>query len=204
MIIIVDIGMGNIGSILNMIKCLNFSAKVSRSIDDIQSAEKIILPGVGSFDNAIKSLKEHDLISVLNEQVIRKKKPILGICLGIQIFSRKSEEGKEQGLGWLDAETVRFSFDREESLKVPHMGWNTALAKNNQVLFQGMGSEPKFYFVHSYHLHCNDPADISSITHYGYEFPSSIKHDNIYGVQFHPEKSHKFGIKVFKNFLELA
>jgi len=182
MIIIVDIGMGNLGSILNMIKYLNFSAKVSRSIDDIQSAEKIILPGVGSFDNAIKSLKEHDLISVLNEQVIRKKKPILGICLGIQIFSRKSEEGKEQGLGWLDAETVRFSFDREESLKVPHMGWNTALAKNNQVLFQGMGSEPKFYFVHSYHLHCNDPADISSITHYGYEFPSSIKHDNIYTV----------------------
>ncbi|PWR70100.1 imidazole glycerol phosphate synthase subunit HisH [Methanospirillum stamsii] len=204
MILIIDIGMGNIGSILNMIKYLNFTANISRNKEDILSAEKIILPGVGSFDNAMKRLHEYDLISALNEQVIHKRKPILGICLGIQLFARKSEEGKEKGLGWLDAETIRFKLDSEGSLKVPHMGWNTALPIDNPVLFKGMGLEPKFYFVHSYHLQCNDPTDILSVTHYGYDFPSSIKHDNIYGVQFHPEKSHKFGKKLFYNFLEMV
>lgn len=196
--------MGNIGSILNMIKYLNFTANVSRNRGDILSAEKIILPGVGSFDNAMKRLHEYDLISALNEQVIHKRKPILGICLGIQLFSRKSEEGKEKGLGWLDAETIRFRFDSKGSLKVPHMGWNTVVPIDNPILFKEMSSDPKFYFVHSYHLLCNDPTDIQSVTHYGYDFPSSIKHDNIYGVQFHPEKSHKYGKKLFHNFLEMA
>ena len=149
----------------------------------------------------MRRLKEHDLITTLTEQVLGRKVPILGICLGIQLFTRKSEEGTEAGLGWIDAETIRFRTQEDTPLRIPHMGWNTAIPSRDSFLFRNSGDEPRFYFVHSYHLVCHDPGDILSTTRYGYEFPSAITHENIYGVQFHPEKSHRFGIRMFQNFL---
>jgi glutamine amidotransferase len=205
MIVIVDYGMGNLGSILNMLRKIGAEAKLSSAPADIEQADKLILPGVGSFDSGAKNLHAFGLVPVLSTKVLDKKTPILGICLGMQLFTRKSEEGQLPGLGWIDAETVRFRIEnRPEKLKVPHMGWNTVQIKREAGLFDHMFPDPRFYFVHSYHLVCHNEDDILSTTFYGYEFASSFGNANILGVQFHPEKSHKFGMKLLKNFVELA
>ena len=204
MITIIDIGMGNLGSISNMLTRLKVKSVISHNPGDIESAEKLILPGVGSFDNAMNSLKNNNLIPALFKRVMTEKVPILGICLGIQLFSRKSEEGNLPGLGWIDAETVRFNFNENHYMKIPHMGWNSVTVKDSESLFQGMNGEIRFYFVHSYYLKCYDESDILSTTSYGFEFVSSIRRDNIYGTQFHPEKSNKFGMQLFQNFVEHA
>lgn len=201
MIIIIK-GTGNVGSILNMLKKIGTSATIASDISLIEKAEKLVLPGVGAFDNGMKNLKEQGLIDVLNKKVIREKTPILGICLGMQLLTKSSEEGILPGLGWINARTIRFKFD-DKNLKIPHMGWNTVHLSKKNSLFKEMLDEPRFYFVHSYHVVCNDEQDILAKTYYGYEFLSALQKDNIMGVQFHPEKSHKFGMKLLKNFVEL-
>lgn len=202
MITIVDIGVGNLGSILNMLKKIKVEAKISSGPEEIGRADKIILPGVGSFDNFMKKLGESGLIPVLNKKALEEKVPIIGICLGMQILGKRSEEGAMPGLGWLDAETVRFKFEGN-GLRIPHMGWNTVKIHGEPSIFKEMDEEPRFYFVHSYHLVCRDERDVLATTNYGYDFASSVRKGNIYGTQFHPEKSHKFGMRLLKNFSEL-
>ncbi len=200
-ILIIDYGMGNLGSIANMLKRIGADAIISGNPDEIEKADKLILPGVGAFDNGMKNLKERGLLDLLNKKVLSEKIPILGICLGIQLFTKKSEEGNLNGLAWLDAETVKFKFDESDiGLKIPHMGWNNVETMKDSSLFRGLENENKFYFVHSYHVACADRTDILSSTEYGVKFTSSILKENIAGVQFHPEKSHKFGMRLLENF----
>jgi glutamine amidotransferase len=201
--VIVDYGMGNLGSIQNMLKKVGSKALISSDKSVIESADKLILPGVGAFDHAIRNLKNLGLADVLDEKVLKEKTPILGICLGMQVITRKSEEGTMPGLGWLDAETLRFRFDGNTQLKIPHMGWNTIDVKQDAQLFRGMFPEPRFYFVHSFYVKCMDEKNVLATTRHGIDFASSVVKENIYGVQFHPEKSHKFGKKVLRNFVEM-
>ena len=198
-IIVIDYGMGNLGSILNMLKKIGARAALSKEPDDVLNAEKIILPGVGAFDNAIDKLHSLGYVEALSQKVLLEKTPILGICLGMQLFGTKSEEGNHRGLGWLNAETVRFQF-QENKLKIPHMGWNEVKIYKESPFFPCGEKETIFYFVHSYYMHCINSNDILTCTHYGFDFTSAVCHSNILGVQFHPEKSHRFGLAFFKAF----
>jgi glutamine amidotransferase len=199
-LIIIDYGMGNLGSLANMLKKIQIPVKISSDIADIESAEKLIFPGVGSFDHGMQNLEDLHLTEILNKKVIRDCTPILGICLGMQLFTKKSEEGNRAGLGWLDAETVKFTLNKDLSLKIPHMGWEVLDIKRSHFLFKDARNNAMYYFVHSFHLVCNQETDILSTSHYGYDFVSSISKNNIIGVQFHPEKSHKYGMKLLENF----
>lgn len=202
MIVIVDYGMGNIGSILNMLKKVGAAVTVSADPAIIAAANKLILPGVGAFDSAMHNLKKLDLIGILSEQVLVKKTPVLGICLGMQLFARGSEEGNEPGLGWLNAEIKKFNFsDSELKLKVPFMGWNVVKPLQSGTLFSDE-SEQRFYFVHSYHWVNNSQNLMLAKTNYGYDYAAAVQSNNIYGVQFHPEKSHRFGLQLLKSFVE--
>ena len=203
MIVIVDYGMGNLGSIQNMIKKAGGTAVISSKIEDIERADKLILPGVGAFDTGVKNMDQLGLRPVLNQKVLKEKTPTLGICLGMHLMTRRSEEGTLPGFGWIDGETVKFRFEGSENhLKIPHMGWNTLQINQNHRIFEGFNEEASFYFVHSYHVVCDQKEQVLARTHYGYDFVSAVHKDNIIGVQFHPEKSHKFGMRVFKNFIE--
>lgn len=201
MIVIIDYGLGNLGSIKNMIKKVGFDSIISSDKDQIRNATKLILPGVGSFDRGMIELKKRGLIDVLNEVVQEKQTPILGICLGMQLMTKSSEEGTEKGLGWINAEVKYFSFE-ENTYKVPHMGWNYIHEKKESSFFKPEGKN-RFYFVHSYYVDCNNEEDILSTSTYGFEFVSSFKRKNIMGIQCHPEKSHKFGIHFLKQFIEI-
>lgn len=204
MIVIVDYGMGNIGSIVNMLKKCGSQCIVSSTADDIDNADRLILPGVGAFDTAIQNLNKIGLLPVLEKKVFGQKTPILGICLGMQIFAQNSEEGQLEGLGWIKGRVKRFSLGGlENKNKIPHMGWNEVFIKKNHFLFEGLYEKARFYFVHSYHFVCESEGDILAQTLYGYEFVSAIQKDNILGVQFHPEKSHRFGLKLLYNFTRL-
>lgn len=203
MIVVIDYGLGNLGSILNMLKKIGANAIISSKIPDIEKADKLILPGVGAFDNGMTNLDKLGLIPILNKLIFNKKIPILGICLGMQLLTKRSAEGTLSGLDWIDAEVVKFKFDSLNSnLKIPHMGWNTVEVVKRSHLFNEL-EQARFYFVHSYHVICNDRLDILAETYYGYNFVSAIEKDNIFGVQFHPEKSHKFGMRLLRNFVEL-
>ncbi len=203
MIVVIDYGMGNLGSIANMFKKVGAKVIVSSDIATIERANKLILPGVGAFDNGMQRLNDLGLASILNRKVLQDKVPIMGLCLGMQMFTRRSEEGRLSGLGWIDAETVRFHFDPLQSdIKIPHMGWNTVNLQHPGPVWKDMSQDARFYFVHSYHVVCHDNNDVASTTNYGYEFISAINRGNIIGAQFHPEKSHKFGMKLVKNFVE--
>lgn len=199
MITIIDYGMGNLGSIANMIKKVGHKSIITSDIEEIKKARKLILPGVGAFDNGMKHLKDSGLIEVLNKKVLIEKTPILGICLGMQLMTNSSEEGKLAGLGWIDAQAKKFVSDE---LKIPHMGWNIVKHKKTSKLFDENGTEKRFYFVHSYCVSCNNKDDILTTTPYGHDFISSFEKENIIGVQFHPEKSHKFGMNLIRNFVE--
>lgn len=199
--VIIDYGMGNLGSVKNMIKKVGSNAIISSNPEDIMQSQKLILPGVGSFDQGMINLKQRGLLEVLNQRVLVEKVPFLGICLGFQLLSKSSEEGQLSGLGWIEADTQKFNFDTSSNLKIPHMGWNEVCFKSPSLIFRNWQNEARFYFVHSYHVVCHDPYIISSVSNHGYEFVSSIQNDNIYGVQFHPEKSHKYGMMLLKNFL---
>jgi glutamine amidotransferase len=202
MIAIVDFGMGNLGSIRNMLTRIGADSVVTSDKRHIAAAEKIILPGVGAFDRAMDNLRQLDLVSLLNEQVQTKKTPLLGICLGMQLLSRRSDEGTLPGLGWIDAETVRFPSEVSgQPLMVPHMGWNSISITNPGVLFEGVETEPRFYFVHSYHVRCDHLADVTATAHHGVTFHAAVAHGNVLGTQFHPEKSHKYGLNVLRRFV---
>ncbi len=206
MIGVIDYGMGNLGSIMNMLKKVGAEAILTSNPADVEKAEKLILPGVGAFDSGMKNLGDSGLITVLNHKVIEQKTPVLGVCLGMQLLTKRSEEGRLAGLGWIDAETVKFKFDSVQSLKnkIPHMGWNTVEIFQKSQLFDDMYPEPRFYFLHSYYVRCHDAGNVLTRTIHGYSFVSSIIKGNIAGVQFHPEKSHKFGMKLLSNFAHLA
>jgi glutamine amidotransferase len=201
-IVIIDYGMGNIRSVMNKIHRAGHEAIVSYDHDIIKSADKFILPGVGHFLNGMKRLKERNIIDILNEKVLVEKTPILGICLGMQLLTGFSEEGNAKGLGWLDAETVRFTLT-DIKHKVPHMGWNSIKQKKESPLLNNIPDSRYYYFVHSYHVKCLNNDDILTTSIYGYEFVSSVQKGNIFGTQFHPEKSHEWGEKMLNNFLNL-
>ena len=199
--IIVDYGTGNLNSIKRTLARMSVRSEIVSSTEEIRMADKIILPGVGHFGNAMSNLKNVGLVEVLNEKVLEDRTPILGICLGMELMAKRGEEGNVAGLGWLDAEAVRF--DIKDDLKVPHMGWNNIAAKKGSPLMNGVDEDSEFYFAHSYHLRLNDRSDELAETRYGIAFPSAVQHDNIFGVQFHPEKSHDAGALLLKNFVEL-
>ena len=200
MLVIIDYGIGNLGSILNMLKRIKVQAKISSDPEEIKTAEKLILPGVGAFDTAMNALNKSGLIPLLNKKVLEDKTPVLGICLGMQLLATGSEEGKLKGLGWLDAKTMKFKFDPNEKLKVPHMGWNRIKIIKEKPLLKDMPKNARFYFVHSYYVKCANSKDVAATTNYGTDFASIVQKGNIYGAQFHPEKSHRFGMKLLENF----
>ena len=203
MLAIVDYGMGNLGSIRNMLKKLGVPATISASPEVLQEASKLILPGVGAFDTGMAAIRRLGLTDVLDRKVKQDRIPVLGICLGMQLMTRGSTEGGESGLGWIDASCVRFDAGSTR-LKVPHMGWNVVQPTRPAALVQGMDQgEQRFYFVHSYYVRCNVPDDRLLRAAYGVEFDAGFQRDNIMGVQFHPEKSHKFGMRLLKNFADL-
>lgn len=200
MVSILDYGMGNTGSIQNMLKKIGINSALVASADDIKNSIALIIPGVGHFDSAMKRIRDNNLIGALNEASQIRKIPILGICLGMQLMTRGSEEGSAEGLGWIQAET-RKMIANTNALKVPHMGWNLINLQKQHPAFENDGlEEHRFYFVHSYAVYCDNQEDILSITSYGNEFVSAFSFENLTGVQFHPEKSHKFGNAFFRNY----
>lgn len=201
MITIIDYNTGNLGSIKNMLKRLGIASQITNDISKIEQAEKLILPGVGHFDYGMKNLHASGVVNMLNQKVLENKTPILGICLGVQLLTEASEEGTEKGLGWIKGKTIAFDKTKlAANQKVPHMGWTDVANYQQSKLFEGMFDEPRFYFVHSYHLSLEDKNDCLVTANYGYEFSAGIEHQNILGTQFHPEKSHKFGMKILENF----
>jgi len=199
---IIHLGLGNAGSVKNMVEYLGYSCEFVETYKDLKSIDKLIFPGVGSFDTGVKKLKERNLFEPLKDFVLYKEKPFLGICLGMQLLTCCSEEGVEEGLSIIPAKTVKFDF-KSKTLPLPHMGWNYVEIIKKENLFKNFNEKTRFYFVHSYHVLVKDQNIISSLTCYGYKFISSFEYKNIFGVQFHPEKSHKFGLKLLKNFLEV-
>ncbi|OEU69677.1 MAG: imidazole glycerol phosphate synthase, glutamine amidotransferase subunit [Desulfovibrio sp. S3730MH75] len=201
MITIVDYGMGNLGSIKNMFKRIGVPAVVSSDLETISSASKLLLPGVGAFDKAMARINNSELRQLLDRKALEERVPVLGICLGMQLLTCASEEGDSAGLGWIAAKATRFPIMPD--LKVPHMGWNVVTPTRESSLTKGLPEDSRFYFVHSYCVHVDNEEDSLLKTDYGRRFDSAIQHDNIYGCQFHPEKSHKFGMKLLENFASL-
>jgi glutamine amidotransferase len=201
-VVVVNAGIGNLGAIPNMLKRLGTPARVTADAGEISAAGRIILPGVGAFDAAMQSLADLGLIEVLNRKALEERVPILGVCLGMELLSAGSEEGRLPGLGWIEGRAIRFRPDHGGPLlRIPHMGWNYVRPTANGALFTDLGASPRFYFAHSFHLVCDDEADVAGVTRYGYPFVSAVHRGNISGIQFHPEKSHRFGLQVFRNFL---
>ena len=201
MITIVDYDMGNSRSVVNMLQRIGFKAEITRDHKKLESAEKLILPGVGSFDTAMKNLEHFELKELLDRKALIEKVPFLGICLGMQILTNSSEEGNLSGLGWIKGSASKFKSDND--IKVPHMGWNYIQPSSNSRLCKNLEDNSRFYFVHSYYVQVDEEEHSSMKTKYSLEFDSGIEKDNIFGVQFHPEKSHKFGMQILKNFAEL-
>jgi len=203
-IVIIDYNMGNLRSVQKAFERVGADAIISNNHEVIKKASKIVLPGVGSFKDGMENLDKLDLITILNEEVISKKKPFLGICLGMQLLSKKGyENGETKGLSWVDAEVIKFEFTNyEKKLKIPHVGWNNVKYKNKNQLFDNILDNSDFYFVHSYYFNTVENV-ITSSTDYGFDFTSSIQKDNIYAFQFHPEKSQNVGLKLLENFVNI-
>lgn len=198
---VIDYGMGNIGSVCNMLNYIGARYVVSSDHQEIRGCDKIILPGVGNYDLAMQNLAQRDLIALLREQVLDKKIPILGICLGMQLLCNSSEEGAGAGLGFVNADVRRFQTATEAGLKIPHMGWSEVEFVGQNAMSEHLGDRARFYFVHTYRVDCKNDDDVWGVTRYGDEFVSAFVRENIVGVQFHPEKSHKYGIQLFRNFV---
>jgi imidazole glycerol-phosphate synthase subunit HisH len=201
--VIVDYRTGNSNSIKRTLDRIGSVSIISSRIEDVTRADKIILPGVGHFAKAMANLRELGLLDALNEAILIKQKAVLGICLGMELMGTTSEEGNTPGLQWLDAQAVRLKISVAGRHKVPHMGWNRIQIKKSSALMKGVGDLSEFYFAHSYHLKINDQSDLLTETEYGVSFPSAVERNNIFGVQYHPEKSHRTGAQVLKNFVEM-
>ncbi len=199
---IVDYGIGNIGSIHNMLRYIGTSAEVISNPDKIYDADAVILPGVGHFDRAMQNLTKSGMADAIKMNLSSRPLPILGICLGMQLMCNSSEEGLLPGLGLINAQVKRFKYETDSGLKIPHMGWNEVIPKRENTILANLNDNlAKYYFVHSFHVVCNKDEDIIGETNYGIKFVSAFQYKNIIGVQFHPEKSHKFGIQLFNNFV---
>jgi glutamine amidotransferase len=202
MTIIINYNLGNPKSIKNMLAYLGIESRISSDHAEIASAERLILPGVGHFQHGMEQLEQLGLIELLKKEIIENKKPILGICLGMHLLTKHSEEGNLAGLGFIDAQTKKFDL-QDTTLKVPHMGWNTVSFQKGSKLIQKVSENPRYYFVHSYFVDCTHQEDILCSTNYGEDFVSGFQHNNIFGLQFHPEKSHKFGMELLTNFCKI-
>ncbi len=202
-VVVVDYGLGNVRSIVNMFKKIGAGAVATRDPDLLRRASRIVLPGVGSFDAGMKNLDLFGLWPILDELVLGQSVPVLGICLGMQLLAESSEEGSLRGLGWISGRVVRFRFDGENaSLRVPHMGWNLVRSVRPNPVLAGSDEEHWFYFAHSYHLRCRSPEDCVAEATYGLPFSAVVRRRNVFGVQFHPEKSHRYGMQLLRSFLE--
>jgi len=203
MIAIINYGMGNLSSVKRKMDRIGVESIVTSNIEEISGSDKIILPGVGHFAKAVSEIKKRGLWQFLSDQVLVEKKLILGICLGMQLMAKSSEEGNEEGFGWFDARVIRLNVSDKLRFKIPHMGWNTINHLKDSPLFEQISPDSEFYFVHSYHVQCYNPVDILAETIYEYPFTSAVQKGNISGVQFHPEKSHDVGEQLLRNFVNL-
>jgi len=204
MITLIDYGVGNIFAFQNVYKRLDIPTKIAKTYEDLSDAKKLILPGVGSFDYAMGQLNASGMREKLDELVLEKKVPVIGICVGMQMMGNRSDEGKLEGLKWIDSEILKFDESLiEQRTKLPHMGWNDVSPVKNHPLFLGLDKEAIFYFLHSFYFKCNNSADSIAVSDYGLSFSSAVNKDNIYGIQFHPEKSHQYGEKLLHNFAKL-
>jgi len=204
MVTIIDYGVGNINAFVNVYQRLNIKTKIAKTISDLECVEKMILPGVGSFDYAMERLDSSGMRERLDQLVLKEKIRVLGICIGMQMMAQKSEEGTAEGLNWINAEVVKFDTSQiKYQTKLPHMGWNDVNVVKENPLFKGLEKDSIFYFLHSYYLKCNNVADSIAETEYGGLFVSGVNHQNIYGIQFHPEKSHYYGEILLNNFAKL-
>ncbi|MBM6948855.1 imidazole glycerol phosphate synthase subunit HisH [Mordavella massiliensis] len=201
MIAIIDSGMGNVGSIANMLKKIGAEAVITNKKEELHEAEKIILPGVGTFDHGMECLREAGLPDIIRSETLENKKPLLGICLGMQLLGKRSDEGKSEGLNLIDFETKAFNIPKEMPLKIPHMGWDVVEFTQKDKILEGITGQQRYYFVHSYHAVCTNKENILMKCDYGYEFAAAVKNGNVYGTQFHPEKSHRFGMRLLENFV---
>jgi glutamine amidotransferase len=202
-LVIVDYGTGNLNSVKKMMDRMKVDSIISSDPKDFINCQKIILPGIGHFGKAMSKLNEMNLLDTLHEAVLVKQIPILGICLGMQLMAKKSEEGNVEGLGWFDSEVIKFNVSNKIKHKVPHIGWNKVSIKKNSLLMNNIPELSEFYFLHSFHLKINNQSDVLNETLYDFIYPSAIEKDNIFGVQYHPEKSHEAGLQLLKNFIEL-
>ncbi|MBB3463077.1 imidazole glycerol phosphate synthase subunit HisH [Rhizobium sp. BK377] len=200
MITVVDYGVGNIGAIINMADYLGIDAETSSDPDKIRNAAKLILPGVGAFDKAMLTLQNNGLIEPLNEAALKRQIPVLGICLGMQLLARRSDEGVQAGLGWVAADVLRITLPPESPLKVPHIGWLEVKPARTSALFNSAVHGERFYFDHGYYVQCDNPEDVAATIDYGSEICCAVNSGNVSGVQFHPEKSHRFGMRVLEAF----
>ena len=204
MITLVNYGLGNIQAFANVYKRLNIPTQIADSAEDLAGAEKIILPGVGAFDWAMIRLNESGMRDRLEELVIGKGCHVLGVCVGMQMMAKHSDEGVLDGLGWVDAEIRKFDVASfTEKTHLPHMGWNDVSPLQNECLFRSLGDDAQFYFLHSYHFVSHRESDVLAVTDYNGSYTSSVRSGNVFGVQFHPEKSHQWGIQLLRNFAEL-
>jgi glutamine amidotransferase len=204
MITLIDYGVGNIFAFQNVYKRLDIPTKIAKSTKDLMDAQKLILPGVGSFDYAMNRLNNSGMREKLDELVLEQKIPVIGICVGMQMMGNRSDEGSEKGLKWIDGDILKFDEKLiQHRTKLPHMGWNDVTPVRNHPLFDGLEKEAIFYFLHSFYFKCNNPSDSIAISDYGVSFSSAVYKDNIYGIQFHPEKSHQYGEKLLHNFAML-
>ena len=204
MIAIVDYGLGNVIAFANVYKKLNLPVIVVKQAQDLKQATKVILPGVGSFDNAMQRLEKSGMWQILDEMVLQRHIPVLGVCVGMQMLAHSSQEGKRPGLGWIDGQVQRFiPAASGNSMRVPHMGWNNLKQLKTSSLLQGIDADARFYFLHSYYFCCRHSQDIVAVTDYNGEFVCVVNSGNIFGVQFHPEKSHRWGVKLLENFGKL-
>ncbi|MEN5386590.1 imidazole glycerol phosphate synthase subunit HisH [Aliarcobacter skirrowii] len=203
MIGIIDYGVGNIKAFSNIYIQLNIPFKVVKNIDDFMGVNKLILPGVGSFDHAMISLQNSGMKEKLDELVLEKETPVIGICVGMQMLAKSSEEGTLNGLGWIDGIVKKFDKSKIKNAPLPHMGWNNLILEKKNKIFDNLEENPRYYFLHSYYFECENKEDVIATSTYGEKFDCMVNHKNIYGIQCHPEKSHHNGIKLLKNFGEI-